>query len=189
MRLSRFAVVSLLAFPLLSSAQAPAARVPVSARDVALVVSAVAGASVDASEVSLPADLTAATANTNLRLLQAEATQPAAVRLKLACEGGGCLPFFALLHVHDQAEAVQVASQISLKLNHNLPIESRKGTAVQAGMRATLLLEDEHMRISLPVVLIDSGAPGTEVRVASLDRKQLYRGIVSDNQTVRGSLP
>ena len=60
---------------------------------------------------------------------------------------------------------------------------------VRPGDHAVLLLEDSHMRITLPVIAIDSGRVGGEVRVSSLDRKTTFRAIVLESGAVRGDLP
>ena len=44
------------------------------------------------------------------------------------------------------------------------------------------------MRIQLPAVAVDTGAPGTEVRVTSADHRHTYRGVVVDADTVKGVL-
>ena len=45
------------------------------------------------------------------------------------------------------------------------------------------------MRISVPVISIDSGGIGKDVRVSSLDRKITYQATVVNAQVVQGSLP
>lgn len=189
MRLSTAYIFVLLLAALNTHAQGLTARFPLDADAVVVTLSA-SGLSVNAGDITLPADLTAAVTHPVLRITHAEAVQGERVRLRLVCENGGdCLPFFAVLQRHGPGKASATASQLGLESPRTPSTTYAKSAVLRAGTRAVFLLQTEHMRITIPVVSIDSGAPGAEVRVASLDHKQLYHGVVSDSTTVRGTLP
>ena len=59
---------------------------------------------------------------------------------------------------------------------------------ITVGAHITLELTDPQMHIHLPAIAIDTGAPGTDIRVASLDRKHTWRGTVLDANTVQGGV-
>jgi len=62
-------------------------------------------------------------------------------------------------------------------------------TGISVGSHVTLELSDRQMHIQLQGIAIDTGEPGHEIRVASLDRRHTYHGIVVDPTTVKGDLP
>ena len=65
---------------------------------------------------------------------------------------------------------------------------SASHATVEAGSRATLLLEGERLHIKVPVICLESGEPGSSIRVAGLDRKQTYFAQVVDATLLKGNL-
>lgn len=172
------------------SAQEPTTRHPLTAETVAATLAPL-GLFVEAAQLELPAALTTVSAHPELRVAAAELLPEARLRVRITCaQAGDCQPF--LVTVRQLSPAAGLAALTSLDRTL-LPAASfpahNTAARLQAGQHATLLLEDAHMRISVPVIVIDSGEPGTEVRASSLDRKQLYRAVVADAGTLRGSLP
>lgn len=158
----------------------------------AAVASALApeGLTVTAAQVSLPMPLTATIAAPALHIAAAELLPNGRLQLRLTCRiAAECLPFHATVDLHAQANAI--ASLAALPAAAGIPSNavSTDPGSLRVGSRATLFIEGGHTRIQLPVISLDGGAPGTEVRVSSLDRKTLYRGIIVDRETVRGLLP
>ena len=120
----------------------------------------------------------------------AELLPDSRLRVRLACaQASECQPFLATVTVPTKTGALENISALRSSFPSHVPIGTVHSLGLRAGQRAILLMEDEHMRIALPVISIDSGAVGSEVRVSSVDRKQLFRGTVLSAQTVRGSLP
>lgn len=160
-----------------------------------------AGAEIGGSQVRLPGELTATVEHPELRVSGAE-RRGAAVVVRLRCAGAGeCLPFFAEIAAGDvelatqMAEAMQTVghgtgapAEMRAKEGRMAGTETTVERGVVVGARIRLELRDRQMRIVLPAVAVDAGAPGTEVRVASLDRKHTYRGVVVDAGTVRGGV-
>ncbi|MGI4756697.1 MAG: flagella basal body P-ring formation protein FlgA, partial [Janthinobacterium lividum] len=58
--------------------------------------------------------------------------------------------------------------------------------SVRVGAKLTLLMEEGHMHIHLPVIAIDNSTAGNEIRVTTPDHKQMFRAVVVDAATVRG---
>lgn len=190
MPLPQLLPVLLLAASLFASAQASGPRLPLTPEQIASAITSTAGVTIDPGDISLPASIVSSSARPILRVTHAEVAGTEGVRLRLSCATTGqCLPFVALLRTRTPEQASVMVAKFEPLSTRPLPTSRQGDLNLRAGAHATFLLESDHMRISIPVICIDSGAPGSEVRVASLDRKQLYRGIVSDNATVRGALP
>ena len=148
-----------------------------------------AGLTVAAPQIELPPSITASRQSPALHVTAAEMLPDSRLRVRLACvQASECQPFLATVTLPEKANALENISALRSSFSPTLPIRTVESPGLRAGQRATLLMEDEHMRIALPIVSIDSGSVGSEVRVSSLDRKQSFRGTVLDAQTVRGSL-
>ena len=148
-----------------------------------------AGLTVAAPQIEIPPLLTASQQRPALQVTAAEMLPDRRLRVRLSCvQVSECQPFLATVTLPEKANALENISALRSSFSPRLPIQTVRSPGLRAGQRATLLMEDEHMRIALPIVSIDSGPVGSEVRVSSLDRKQSFRGTVLDAQTVRGSL-
>ena len=165
-------------------------RVPLTGAVVAAALTG-AGLHVEGSQIELPGSLATTNTDPQLRVTGAELLPDGRLRVRLACrQAGECQPFMATLRSSSTPEAM--AGLLALRRSFQSTFaEHPNGNTdrLLAGQHATLHLESTHMYITVPVVAIDSGAPGAEVRVSSLDRKQLYRAVVADPSTVRGALP
>lgn len=169
-------------------AQTAQPRVPVTPDMVATALSR-QGLAVSADQLEMPVQLTAAGVP-DLQVTKAELIAPQKLRVRLTCAAAApCQPFLALVRLHSIAAGLHELSQLQATPSTQTAGRTVYSDRLLAGQHVTLLMEDAHMRIRLPVIAIDSGAHGAEVRVASLDRKQNYRGVVEDAGTVRGALP
>ncbi len=164
-------------------------RVPLTGATVAAALTG-AGLPVEGSQIELPGALATTNTDPQLRVTGAELLPDGHLRVRLACrQAGECQPFMATLR---SSGPEAMAGLLALRRSLQPPSAAHSNGNTDrliAGQHATLHLESTHMLITVPVVAIDSGAPGTEVRVSSLDRKQLYRAVVADAGTVRGALP
>ncbi len=165
-------------------------RVPLTGAIVAAALNG-SGLHVDGSQVELPGSLATTSPDPQLRVIGAELLADGRLRVRLACrQTGECQPFMATLRSSSAPEAMSNLLSLGKELQHTTPVHvNSTNDRLLAGRHATLHLQGTHMLITVPVVAIDSGAPGTEVRVSSLDHKQLYRAVVADAGTVRGALP
>ena len=170
-------------------AQGTAKRYPLTSSVVAAAFQH-AGFPVDASRIELPATLSTSVETPALGIISAELLPDGRLRVRLSCaHAGDCPAFFASVHPTTSGEALSEVASLNSSLRATLPMKQAQGPALKAGGHTMLLMEDRQMRIALPVISIDSGAIGSEVRVSSLDHKAMYRGVVMDDQTVRGTLP
>jgi hypothetical protein len=183
-------LLALLVFGECSVAQAlgVATRIPLTPTVVASVLAG-AGLPVDPKELEIPADLSIRNAESRLRITGAELLSDARIRVKLACESvGDCQPFLVIVHSQSTEQGLSGLAKLQKAVDTDPRTRISLPGRLQAGQRATFVLEDSQMLISMPVVLIDTGGPGVEVRVSTLDRKQTFRGVVSRSGVVRGSL-
>lgn len=167
--------------------EAPPVRSVVSASAVAEALAA-AGMPVTAGRVHLPGVVTARTKAPTLKLTGAQQRAGGALAVRVACQTAGeCMPFFAT--VDPEGDHDVLAAFAARRFAPAPTAALRPGAAgITVGALVTLQLADTQMRIDLPAVAIDTGAPGAEVRVSSLDRKHTWRAVVVDAKTVRGGL-
>lgn len=147
------------------------------------------GLVVSPAQVQLPLPLTATNATPAMRVTAAELLPDGRMQLRVACrDPKACLPFHVIVDLHGRAAALAGIAGLHSSSDSASQLPRSEDAALRAGAHATLLIEDRHMRIQLPVISMDSGAAGSEIRVSSLDRKTIYRGVVVDRGLVRGSL-
>ncbi len=178
--------------PLAPAQQPPAVRYAV---PISRVASALAEKSVDLppDRIHLPPAITSSVPQPTLRLVAAELRQDDALSLRLACRTSSeCLPFFAIVSMPDHAEALIALNALRGSFNTGADTgaaRTQHRTGISVGNHVTLELSDRQMHIQLQGIAIDTGEPGHEIRVASLDRRHTYHGIVVDPNTVKGDLP
>ncbi len=146
-----------------------------------------AGLPVAESRLHLPGVLTARNPAPQLKIAAAEQRANGSLEVRFTCRDSvECMPFFVAVDAADDRTVLAGFAAHVLR-DHATPTRvSVSGIAI--GARVMLQLTDAQMRIQMPVVAIDTGAPGAEVRVASLDRKNTWRGVVVDATTVRGGV-
>lgn len=161
------------------------------------------GANVDSSQVHLPMQLTATTAEPHLEIVATRRVAKHELDLEVHCQATAeCLPFDALVDINDAStiglgayggassvESARQSSRHDVPEQSSLPDESNASTDyLRVGGRVTLVMVDERMRIHLPVIAMDSGSKGTRIRVCTLDRKKIFDAFVVDSQTVQGAV-
>ena len=147
-----------------------------------------AGLAVSAQQVRLPSGLSANT-KPDLQITGAEALPDGRLRVRVSCGSGrACIPFLGTVNLQGSS-ALSAAAALNSSVHPESPINASSLPLLRVGEHTMLLMEDDHMRILIPVLSIDSGGVGTEVRVSSLDRKQMFRGTVVSSYVVKGRLP
>lgn len=159
------------------------------------------GLKIRPQQVRLPSPLTSAIPSPQLELVSMRTAAPDLVQIELRCQSSGkCLPFFVLLDVpagtassftagvkQHQLASTGAEARTGLRQYGVAGIESST-PRIRAGDHIALLLEDSQMRIQIPTVALDSGAPGLEVRVCTLDHRKIFRARVVSSSIARGGL-
>lgn len=146
-----------------------------------------AGLPVAEPRLHLPGVVTAHNAMPQLKVAGAEQRANGSLEVRFTCrDAAECMPFFVMVDAADDRTALAGFAAQVLR-DHATPTRDR-ASGIAVGARVMLQLTDAQMRIQMPVVAIDTGVPGAEVRVASLDRKHTWRGVVVDATTVRGGV-
>lgn len=149
--------------------------------------------------IQLSSIVSSTVADPALHLLAADLRPDGNLSLRLACRTSAeCLPFFATLSAIDRADALTLLSSLrgpaptAAAISPATPPPASPDThaaRVSVGTHVRLQLSDLQMHIQIEGIAIDSAEAGHEVRIASLDRRHTYRGIVVDATTVKGDLP
>lgn len=158
------------------------------------------GLDVLAEDVRMPMLVSAAVSEPVIEVVGADRLPDGHLRLRLRCRHAGeCLAFSVTL-THSIAAPLVLAAlaqpvpeiagsssnAAAAKLQPTPINAAAEPAAVRAGTRLTMLLEDGHMHIHLPVVSLDSSSGNQEIRVSTPDHKHTYRATVVNATTVRG---
>ncbi len=147
-------------------------------------------------KVTLPAAITAAVADPKLGVQAASMLTAHEARLRMVCRvPAACLPFYATATWPESAEsAAPLSDRKAVSSERKTPAASAEANEnsagrLRAGASVTLLLEGERVHIQMQAVLLQGGATGDKVRVATRDRKQTYVAEIVNPTLLRGSIP
>ena len=103
-----------------------------------------------------------------------------------------CLPFYVVIHDNDTITPAVSANFLSaIQGEFSTKRKPRKRLAekplVRGGQRATLIMKNRNLRITLPVICLESGKRGETIRLSSPDRKQKYTGEVVEAGLLEGN--
>jgi len=140
------------------------------------------GMGVTADQVEPLCTVRATHANPRLTVVNVAPLEEGVIRARLQCESTDvCLPFYVVVHGQKsgQVKTASIATPSQVKPEDML---------VRSGRAATLVFEGQNMRMTLPVVCLQSGARGQRVRVMSKDRKKIYLARVTGEGIVSTAL-
>lgn len=179
------------------------ASYPISEETITDVLQA-SGVKVHPSAVHLPGLLRSSTQSPSLEIASVERLGSDRTRVELRCRHiGECIPFFVTLDLGASNAALPLSLLQSTSSNReagpgigsgSLPLErtaARGGdpsARMQAGSRVTIVLADPRMLIQLPGIAMDAGAPGTDVRICTPDRKTIFHARVVDSTIAKGTI-
>lgn len=159
------------------------------------------GLDLHVEDVRMPMPLSTAVSDPALEVVGADRLPDGHLRLRLRCRHAGECVGFSVTLTHSVAAPLvlaalaQPAPEIAgsngvAEMLQQLAVTPVSAAAepvsVRAGTRLTMLLEEGHMHIHLPVVSISSSTAGGEVQVATPDHKHTYHATVVNATTVRG---
>jgi hypothetical protein len=156
----------------------------------------VIGVNVDASQVHLPANMSAAITSPKLEIVRAQPLEDKQVRIEIRCfKATECLPFFASLDVEDANQLsadIQSKTASAAATGHQAAVrvggEPASRPQLRVGSHAVLIIRDGHLDIHLQVLVIDSAAIGQQARVCTLDRKKVFHATVTGEGILTGGI-
>lgn len=161
------------------------------------------GLEADGSAVHLPGPLSASMESPSLEIVSTAPLGADRARIELRCRRPGeCIPFFITLDPPAAQRALRASSlhlrpldgaagsRGSSSVQSVGPLAGPRGplARMQAGSQVTIVLADARMRIEFPGIAMDTGTPGAELRVCTLDRKTVFHVYVVDSATARGTI-
>lgn len=141
-----------------------------------------AGFDASAAQLQLLSNITSFEGAT-LRVAKVTRESADTVLAELNCQKRQCLPFYVL--VHDADIAGSAAVTVPRLLGGN---SAEAHPLIGRGQAVTLIIATKSLRIVLPAISLEAGMQGQVIKVASPDRKRIYRGEVVSSTTVRSTL-
>lgn len=139
------------------------------------------GISPDADNVEFLSLVSSAIQNPQLSVVNIARWRPGDLKVRLRCRSNReCLPFYVVLR-DTKAEKIPSGLLSATQVNP-VPVKKQRKPVdkplVRGGQRATLVLKNHDLRITIPVICLESGVRGEIIRLSSPDRKQKYAGEV-----------
>jgi hypothetical protein len=166
------ALLTLLPLVMAATTQ-PAARFSVSPQRVVEALAS-AGVPATASRVRFLSPVTATAENCGLEVVRVSKWTGNSMKVELRChDHRACLPFYVLLGSTETADA-RGPKTTSGQPGVLVPIPATQ-TLMRDGDPATLVFEGQALRITMPVICLESGARGQKIRVVSTDHKRFFK--------------
>ena len=101
-----------------------------------------------------------------------------------------CLPFYVVLRDQQMVEGSRNflnAAPTDARVKQKTRNKSTGKLLVRGGQPAMLILRNQNLRITLPVICLENGERGEIIRLSSPDRKQKYAGEVVQAGLLEGT--
>jgi hypothetical protein len=135
-------------------------------------------------------DVPAITASTPSPSLIVAAPQPAGAGIaefRVSCEQQSvCLPFYVRVKAPEADHMTRLAP-VTTHVENQIHTPSRP-PAIRSGARAVLHIDNGLLHITLPVICLNGGPLGSDIRVTSLDRRMTYTARVVSAVSLKGTL-
>ena len=149
-----------------------------------------AGIAAKTEEVQFLSPVSSLGQNPQLSVVNVSSWRNGNLKALLRCQNiRECLPFYVVLR--NKTAPVQTSSFYNVLHESFAPQQKlRKKLAakplVVGGQRATLVIQNQNMQITLPVICLESGRKGEIIHLASPDKKQRYQGEVMEAGVLQG---
>lgn len=169
--------------------QDTSARFPISSERVARAIMA-AGVPVTAAQVRLLAQVNALGPDSGLEVINMAKWSGDTWKVELRCSDPRvCLPFYVLVQAgrsgaFDGISALRSGPLARRNVSHSL----RKQILMRNGDPATLVFENPSVRITMPVICLQSGNRGQTIRVVSTDHKRFFKAEIVNPGLVKVEL-
>jgi Chaperone for flagella basal body P-ring formation len=132
--------------------------------------------------------MTAAEPNPPLKVLSVDMLDADSDKVLLRCEHpNACLPFYVLVH-WGRLEDGSAARPGRSDENPAQPEQNARTLLVRSGRTVVLMLEGEYIHMTMPVLCLENGGQGQQVRVISKDTKKRYVARVTGPGVVTSAL-
>jgi Chaperone for flagella basal body P-ring formation len=164
-------------------------RIPMSSAHIAAELAS-AGVRVRTDQIEMLSNVSSVRANADLTVLSVSDWRGDARKVSLRCTNNAdCLPFYIILHHASASEIPQKFSKHDRAATPAGKSRTRTGEIlIRGGQSATLVLETENMRITLPVTCLQNGRRGERIRVMSSGARKIYQAEVLEPGLLRGIL-
>lgn len=160
-------------------------RFAITTPDVLAAVSA-RGVSVQPEQVLFLAPVTARETAPRLHVAGNRKLGDSETAVRFACDSNAiCLPFYVIVRGLDDGQERLLSRTPGAKTGS--PAKTEK-PCMRNGERASLIIESRSMRITLPVIALQSGRVGEIIRVTDTERKKIYRAEVSGPGLLKSAL-
>ena len=106
------------------------------------------------------------------------------MKARLVChDRSECLPFYVAVQVDTPNVREGWPKVLALQ-----PQAKRPPPVVRVGAEATLLLSGDKLQITIPVICLENGEIGRNIRVTTRDRKQIYKAEVVSASLLKGGI-
>ena len=164
-----------------------ASRTPIS-RDCILRALHSSGVSILPGQMEELSGMTAAEPNPPLKVLSIDMLDADSDKVLLRCEHPNtCLPFYVLVH-WGQLEDGSTSRPGQTDRKPAQPEQRAGNLLVRSGRTVVLMLEGEYIHMTLPVLCLQNGGRGQQVRVISKDTKKRYVARVTGPGVVKSVL-
>ncbi len=132
------------------------------------------GISIRPEQMEELSDMTAAEPNPPLKVLSIDMLDADSDKVLLRCEHPNtCLPFYVLVH-WGRLEDGSAARPGRSDREPAQPQQRAGNLLVRSGRTVVLMLEGEYIHMTMPVLCLQNGGRGQQVRVISKDTKKRY---------------
>ena len=175
----------ILAALLLAAAIAPAraagnSRTPISREQILSVLDS-SGIHITPDQMEQLSSVTTAEPKPRLKVVSIDVLDGESDKVRLQCEQpSSCLPFFVLLHWGQPGRERGRTTQPTLQPENVL---------VHSGKAVVLVFEGDFLRMTLPVICLQNGGLGQQVRVLNKETKKTYWARVTALGVVTSVLP
>ncbi len=146
------------------------------------------GIQVSPDQIVLLTDVTATVPSPVLKVSSVEKLDHERMLVRLECEQSEqCLPFFVSIAPGHENDA-QTTPPAGLSPVHLPARYAARPPVLRSGTPAKLLLQGEHVQITLSVICLESGAPGQTIRVTDKEHRMFYSAEVVNGALLKGTL-
>lgn len=114
-------------------------------------------------------------------LVVSEEREGTAIRLRLRCAEGACLPFYATLRFRTANDAEALLARLRVSTN----LANKSSTLIRQGSPTVLEIVMGQVRIRINVKCLQSGSQGDMIRVRDEQTQRIYLASVVDKNHVR----